>query len=85
MLLRYSNWATNLVHIRKRNGEIRLYVDLENINKDSLKDNYPLPMMDYILQKVVGSAQMCMMGGFSRYNQVIVHLEGQKKIAFTTP
>ena len=35
--LRYSNWVANLVHVRKKNGEIRLGVDFRNLNKASLK------------------------------------------------
>jgi ribonuclease HI len=41
--LRYSEWVSNLVHVRKKNGEIRLCVDFRNLNRCSLKDNYPLP------------------------------------------
>ena len=44
--LRCSNWIANLVPVRKKNGEIRLRVDFRNLNKASLKDNYPLPKMD---------------------------------------
>ena len=47
--LSYSEWVANLVPIRKKNGEIRLCVDFRNLNRASLKDNYPLPKMDYIL------------------------------------
>jgi hypothetical protein len=55
------------------------------LNKVSLKDNYPLPKMDYILQKVVGSQKMSMLDGFSGYNQITVHLDDREKTAFTTP
>lgn len=41
--------------------------------------------MDYILQKVVGSARMSMMDGFLGYNQGAVHCDDQKKTTFTTP
>jgi hypothetical protein len=41
--------------------------------------------MDYILQKVVGSQKMSMLGGFSGYNQIIVHLDYREKTTFTTP
>lgn len=44
--LRYPEWVANLVPVRKNNGEIRLCVDFRNLNKSSLKDNYPLPKMD---------------------------------------
>ena len=47
--LRFSKWGANLVHVRKKNGEIRLCVDFKNLNRVSLKDNYPLPKMDHIL------------------------------------
>ena len=54
--------------MRKKTAEIRLCIDFQNFNKASLKDNYPLPKMDYILQKVVGSSRISMMDGFSGYN-----------------
>ena len=78
-------WVANLVSVRKKNREIRLCVDFRNLNRASLKDNYPLPKMDHILQKVVGASRMSMMDGFSGYNQVAVLPEDQKKTSFITP
>jgi hypothetical protein len=66
--LRYSKWVANLVLVRKKNGEIRLFVGFRNLNRSSTKDNYPLPNMEHILQKVVGEARMSMVDGFSGYN-----------------
>ena len=83
--LRFSKWVANLVPVRKKNGELRLCVDFRNLNKVSLKDNYPLPKMDHILQKVVGSERISTMDGFLGYNQIKVLLEDQEKTAFTTP
>jgi hypothetical protein len=40
--LKYSEWVENLVPVRKKSGEIRLCVEFINMNKCSLKDNYPL-------------------------------------------
>ena len=37
--LRYSDWVSNLVHVRKKSGEIHLCVDFRNLNKCSLKEN----------------------------------------------
>ena len=85
MSLRFSNWLANLVPIRKKSGEIRLCVDFKNLKQVSLKENYPLPKMDHILQRVVGSQRMSMLDGFSGYNQVLVHPNDQEKIDFTTP
>ena len=71
--LRHTRWLENLVPTRKKSGKIRLCVDFRNLNKFSLKDNYPLPKMDHILQKVVCSQRMSMLDGFLGYNQILVH------------
>ena len=83
--IRFSEWVSNLVPTRKKTGEIRLCVDLRSLNKVSLKDNYPLPKMDHILQRVVGSSRISLLDGFSGYNQILVHPDDQDKTAFTTP
>jgi hypothetical protein len=83
--LRFSKWVSNLVPTRKKTGEIRLCIDFRNLNKVSLKDNYPLHKMDHILQKVVGASRISLLDGFSDYNQVLVHLDDHEKTTFTTP
>jgi hypothetical protein len=83
--LKYSDWVEKLVPIRKKNGEIRLCVDFRNINNSSLKDNYPLPKMDHILEKVVGKNRMSMIDGFSNYNQIVVNEHDKEKTSFTIP
>eukprot|EP00253_Pinus_taeda_P015232 PITA_15232 len=83
--IRFSDWVSNLVPTRKKTGEIRLCVDLRNLNQVSLKDNYPLPKMDHILQRVVGASRISLLDGFSGFNQILVHPDDQDKTAFTTP
>ena len=72
--VRFSDWVSNLVAVRKKTGEIRLCFDFRNLNRASLKDNYPLPKMEHILQRVVGSKRISLLDGFSGYNQVLVLL-----------
>jgi hypothetical protein len=71
--LGFLKWVANLVPVRKKSCEIRVCVDFQNLNKVSLKDHYPLPKIDYILQKVVGSQKISMLDGFSGYNMNMVH------------
>ena len=47
--LRHSRWLANVLPVRKKNGEIRICIDFRNLNRVSLKDNYPMPKMDHIL------------------------------------
>jgi hypothetical protein len=83
--IRYSSWMSNLVVVRKKSGDIRLCVDFRNLNQLSLKDNYPLPNMEHLLQRVTGAGMMSMLDGFSGYNQVLLKREDQLKTTFTTP
>lgn len=83
--IRHSSWVSNLVPIRKKNGDIRLCVDSRNLNVSSLKDNYPLPNMEAFLQKVTGCELLSIMDGLSSYNQVKVKESKQYKTTFTTP
>jgi hypothetical protein len=77
--------VANLVRVRKKNAEIRLYVDFRNLNWPSHKDNYPLPKMDHVLEKVVGDNKISMIDGFSGYNQSVVHEDDRENNTFTTP
>ena len=62
--IRFSNWLANLVPVRKKSGDIKICIHFRNLNKASLKDNYPLSKMDHILQMIVGSQRMSMLDGF---------------------
>ena len=66
--LKYSSWVANLVPVRKKNREIRLCVDFRNLNRSSLRDNYPLPKIEQVLQQVVGARRISVVDGFSGYN-----------------
>ena len=83
--LRYSKRVVNLVLVRKKSGEIRICVDFRNLNRSSKKDNYPLPNMEHILQRLTGASRISMIDGFSGYNQISVMPEDKEKTAFTTP
>ena len=85
MALIFSPWVLNLVMIRKKNVHIRICIEFRNLNRFSLKDHYPLPKMDHILHRVVGSQRISTLDGFSGYNHIMVHAEDQEKTTLTTP
>jgi ribonuclease HI len=82
---RHSSWCSNLVVARKKNGQIRLCIDFRKLNIACTKDNYPLPKMETLLQRVTGSRMISMLDGFSGYNQIKVKEEDRHKTTFTTP
>lgn len=73
---------SNLVLVRKKNGELRLCVDFRDLNRASLKDHYPLTSIE--LQVVSGSERFSLLDGYSGYNQILVKEEDQYKTTFTT-
>jgi len=83
--IRRSSWCSNLLVVWKKNRGIRLCIDFRNLNLPCLKDNYPLPNMETLLQRVTGFGIMFMLDGFSDYNQVLVKKEDHNKTTFTTP
>jgi hypothetical protein len=71
--------------MRKKNGEIRLCVDLRNLNRIYKKDNYHFPKMEHIMQRMTGASRISMIDGFSGYNQIFVLPEDREKTTFTIP
>lgn len=45
--VRHSTWVSNLVHVRKKSGEICLRADFWNVNCASDIDNYPVSYVDF--------------------------------------
>jgi hypothetical protein len=82
--MKYSKWVVIIVPIRKKNRDIRLSVEFHALNKEIMKDNFPLPNMELILQQVVGSPLMSLLDGFSCYNQIILNRAYRYKSTFTT-
>ena len=54
-----SPYASPIVLVKKKNGDMRMCVDYRALNKITLKDNYPLPViedcLDYLGNKKIFS------------------------------
>ena len=42
-------WLANVVMVKKANGKWRMCVDFTKLNKACLKDNYPVPRIDLLV------------------------------------
>jgi hypothetical protein len=71
--------------VREKMGEIQMCFDFRYLNKESIKDNYPLPNMEFLLQQVTGSTCITMLDGFLGYNQVLMEEKDRPKTAFIKP
>jgi hypothetical protein len=82
--VKYSEWVSNLVPLRKTTGQIRLCVDFHAPNRESVKYHFPLLNIEMILQQVAGSQMLSLLDGFSGYNQIKVKRTDRYKTTFTT-
>jgi hypothetical protein len=82
--VKYYEWVSNLVLIRKTNGQIGLCIDFSALNRDITKKYFPLPNMEMILQQVAGSQMMSLLDDFSSYNQIKVKKTDKYKTTFIT-
>ena len=47
--IQHPRWLSNIVLVKKKNGQIRCCVDFRNLNKACPKDEFPLPNMDLLI------------------------------------
>ena len=59
-------------------------VDLKKVNAATVRDHYPLPFTEHVLERVAGHEAYSFLDGFSGYNQVSIDPKDQHKTAFAT-
>ena len=83
--IQHPRWLSNIVLVKKKNGQIRCCVDFKNLNKTYPKDEFPLPNMDLLIDSTAGSAMFSFMDGFNGYNQIRMAPKDAEKTAFRMP
>ena len=82
--IQHPLWLSNIVSVKKKNGQIRYCVDFRNLNKAYPKDEFPLPNMDLLIDSTAESVMFSFMDGFNEYNQIRMAPKDAEKIAFRT-
>ena len=54
MVSHYPIWLSNPVPVPKKSGEVRVCIDYRDLNKASLKDDFPLPNIHILLDNTAG-------------------------------
>ena len=80
----YPDWLANVVMIKKANGKWRMCVDFIDLNKACLKDSYPLPRINQLVDSIMGHKLISFMDAFSGYNQIRMDKVDQEKTSFVT-
>ncbi|RVW60418.1 Transposon Ty3-I Gag-Pol polyprotein [Vitis vinifera] len=83
-LVEYPEWLANVVPVPKKDGKVRVCVDFRDLNKASLKDDFPLPHIDMLVDSTEGHSMLSFMDGFSGYSQILMASEDMEKTSFIT-
>lgn len=87
-----SDWVSPIVISLKKDGveiricedgvEIRICMDFRCLKAVTIKDPFPIPFTDSILEEVAGHEIYSFMDGFSGYNQISIAEEDKLKTTF---
>ena len=80
-----SPWASPVVIVGKKGGELRLCVDYRKLNALTKPDMYPLPRIDDMLESFSGASWFTTLDLASGYWQIAMDPKDIEKTAFITP
>jgi hypothetical protein len=82
-MCRYAEWISNIVSGEKKNtGKIRACVDFHDLNRATPKDEYPMSVVEDLINKASGHWMISFLDGNTGYNQIFMAEEDMSKIVF---
>ncbi|MCO5612802.1 hypothetical protein L7F22_067073 [Adiantum nelumboides] len=70
--------------VPKKNGKLRVCVDYSLLNAQTIKDPFPLPFTDMMLDEIVRHEMYSFMDGYSGYNELKIAPKDREKTTFIT-
>lgn len=80
-----SEWVSAMVVVTKRDGRVRLCVDLRAVNEAIVADVFPLPHFEDLLTRLSGATVFSKLDALSAYHQVELAESSRDLTAFITP
>ncbi len=77
-----ATWLSPVVVVPKKNGKLRIYIDIIKLNAATKKDPYPLPFTNEVLNTIARYEAYSFLDGYLGYHQIPIALEDIYKIAF---
>ncbi|KMQ86077.1 krab-a domain-containing protein [Lasius niger] len=77
-----SSWVSPAILVKKKDGSIRFCVDYRKLNAVTVKDSYPLPRIDEILDQLSGNSWFSTLDLKSGYWQIKICQKDKAKTAF---
>ena len=82
--VKYPKWLANVVVVPNKGGKWRVCVDYIDLNKACLKDSFPLPRINQIVDVTAEHRILSFLDAFSGYHQIPMHLPDEEKTTFIT-
>jgi Reverse transcriptase (RNA-dependent DNA polymerase) len=80
-----SPWSSPWFFIKKKDGMLRLVQDYHKVNKWTVRDVYPIPRIEQILESLHRKELFTVFDVQMGYNNVLIKKEDRWKAAFKTP
>ena len=81
----YPEWLANIVIVKKKNEKWQVFVDFTDLNMACLKDPFPVPKIDQLVNATFGHPRMSFLDPFQGYHQIALVPKDQEKNSFITP
>ena len=81
----FLEWLANTVVVKKKNGKWRVCMDFIDLNRACLKDPFPMPKIDQLVDATYEHPRMSFLDAFQGYHQIALAPKDQKKTAFISP
>ena len=80
-----SPYGAPILFVTKKDGSLRMVIDYRALNKITIRNRYPLPRIDDLLDQLQGAKYFSSMDLLSGYHQVPLHLVTCRRQLFGTP